>query len=56
MQKKYAILLERALKLSANLELFFMKWIPSIENKSADELARRAIRLNQNEEVHEQDC
>ncbi|PJN90075.1 reverse transcriptase-like protein [Bacillus sp. mrc49] len=55
-KKKYAILLERALKLSANLELFFMKWIPSIENKSADELARRAIRLNQNEEVHEQDC
>ncbi|AOH55445.1 reverse transcriptase-like protein [Peribacillus muralis] len=55
-KKKYAILLERALKLSAKLDLFFLKWIPSIENKSADELARRAIRLNQNEEIHEQDC
>ncbi|MFD9626702.1 reverse transcriptase-like protein [Peribacillus muralis] len=55
-KKKYAILLDQALKLSANLELFFMKWIPSLENKSADVLARRAIHLNQNEEVHEQDC
>jgi ribonuclease HI len=48
-------LLERALKLSDELDLFFMKWIPNIENKSADELARRAIRLNKAEEIHEQD-
>ncbi|MFP3415882.1 ribonuclease HI, partial [Bacillus sp. SIMBA_074] len=45
-KNKYAILLERALKLSDELELFFIKWIPNLENKSADELARRAIRLN----------
>ncbi|WP_285766159.1 reverse transcriptase-like protein [Peribacillus sp. SI8-4] len=55
-KKKYALLLERALELSANLELFFMKWIPSMENKSADELARRAIRLNRIEGAHDQDC
>lgn len=45
-KKKYGALLYEALKLSDQLELFFVKWIPSIENKSADELARRAIRLN----------
>jgi ribonuclease HI len=54
-KNKYALLLERALKLSDELDLFFMKWIPNIENKSADELARRAIRLNKAEENHEQD-
>ncbi|TKH02754.1 reverse transcriptase-like protein [Peribacillus simplex] len=54
-KNKYAILLEQALKLSDELELFFMKWIPNVENKSADELARRAIRMNKAEEIHEQD-
>ena len=44
--KKYAPLLEQALVLVRKLDLFFIKWIPSIENKSADQLARRAIRLN----------
>ena len=44
--KKYAPLLAQALELEKQLELFFIKWIPSIENKSADQLARRAIRLN----------
>ena len=44
--KKYAPLLAQALELSKKLDLFFIKWIPSIENKSADQLARRAIRLN----------
>ncbi|KAB2338254.1 reverse transcriptase-like protein [Cytobacillus depressus] len=43
--KAYAPLLERALLLSKQLELFFMKWIPSSENKVADELARTAIRM-----------
>jgi ribonuclease HI len=43
---RYSPLLETALELSRQLDLFFMKWIPSIENKSADELARRAIHLN----------
>lgn len=43
----YAPLLEKALDLSKKFELFFMKWIPSRENKVADELARQAIRKNQ---------
>lgn len=44
--KLYAPLLEEALQLSKQFDLFFMKWIPSIENKVADELARQAIRKN----------
>ncbi|MBP2241290.1 ribonuclease HI [Cytobacillus eiseniae] len=44
--KKYALLLEQALHLSKQLDLFFLKWIPSDENKTADSLARSAIRLN----------
>ena len=44
--KKYARLLAQALVLMKQLDLFFIKWIPSSENKSADQLARRAIRLN----------
>lgn len=44
--KKYAALLEEALLLTNQFELFFMKWIPSAENKTADELARAAIRKN----------
>lgn len=44
--KKFAPLLEQALKLISQLELFFIKWIPSNENKTADELARIAIRKN----------
>lgn len=45
--KLYAPLLEKALTLAASFELFFMKWIPSTENKQADELARTAIRKNE---------
>ncbi|WP_066299846.1 reverse transcriptase-like protein [Bacillus sp. FJAT-29937] len=45
-KKGYASLLETALKLSRQLDLFFMKWVPSTENKAADELARAAIRKN----------
>jgi ribonuclease HI len=48
--KRYSPLLEKALDLSSKLDLFFLKWIPSSENKSADELARRAIRQNQGEQ------
>ncbi|MHC0035730.1 reverse transcriptase-like protein [Pseudoneobacillus sp. C159] len=44
--KIYKPLLDRALELTKQLDLFFMKWIPSSENKSADELARLAIRKN----------
>lgn len=49
--KQFAPLLEKGLTLSKQLELFFMKWIPSSENKSADELARQAIRKNEVEEL-----
>jgi ribonuclease HI len=48
--KLYTPLLEEALHLSKQIELFFMKWIPSAENKAADELARLAIQKNQSEE------
>lgn len=44
--KKFTPLLSEALTLSQQLDLFFMKWIPSSENKAADELARAAIRKN----------
>lgn len=44
--KLYAPLLEKALMLAGQFDLFFMKWIPSSENKTADELARKAIRDN----------
>ena len=49
--KGYAPLLEQTLSLSSQLDLFFMKWIPSSENKVADELARLAIRKNTAEET-----
>lgn len=39
----YAPLLERVLELSKEFDLFFIKWIPSKENKVADQLARNAI-------------
>jgi ribonuclease HI len=45
--KAFSPLLEEALRLSKQLELFFMKWIPSSQNKVADELARQAIRKNE---------
>ena len=44
--KKFAPLLEQALQLSQKLDLFFIKWIPSNDNRTADELARLAIRKN----------
>jgi ribonuclease HI len=44
--KKYAALLDQALRLAKPFNLFFMKWIPSGENKKADGLAKKAIRLN----------
>lgn len=48
--KLFAPLLEQALHLSRKFPLFFMKWIPSAENKVADELARQGIRKNKHEE------
>lgn len=44
--KIYAPFLEEALALAKEFDLFFMKWIPSSENKTADNLARTAIRKN----------
>ncbi|WP_312096749.1 reverse transcriptase-like protein [Niallia sp.] len=44
--KSFAPLLEKALRLANELDLFFIKWIPSNDNKTADELARLAIRKN----------
>ncbi|WP_449622271.1 reverse transcriptase-like protein [Robertmurraya sp. Marseille-Q9965] len=44
--KAYAPFLEEALRLIHKFDLFFMKWIPSSENKTADNLARTAIRKN----------
>ncbi|MGF2616790.1 reverse transcriptase-like protein [Rossellomorea vietnamensis] len=44
--KKYGTLLEEILILAKEFDLFFIKWIPSKENKRADELARKAIHLN----------
>jgi ribonuclease HI len=42
--KLYEPLLQQALELIEQLDLFFIKWIPSKENLVADELARQAIR------------
>lgn len=42
--KRYEPLLQQALNLIEQLDLFFIKWIPSNENLVADELARQAIR------------
>jgi ribonuclease HI len=48
--KQFALLLQEALELSKQLELFFMKWIPSGENRVADELARKAIHQSRKED------
>ncbi|MEK3886093.1 reverse transcriptase-like protein [Bacillus sp. FSL K6-3431] len=44
---KYRPLLNKALDLASRLDLFFIKWIPSKENKQADQLARKAIHQNE---------
>jgi ribonuclease HI len=41
--KLYAPLLEEAVQLIDQLDLFFIKWIPEKQNKTADVLARQAI-------------
>ncbi|MFX3622756.1 MAG: reverse transcriptase-like protein [Ectobacillus sp.] len=45
--KAYLPLLEEALRLIEQFDLFFIKWIPSQQNKVADELARKAISKNE---------
>ncbi|WP_349410693.1 reverse transcriptase-like protein [Pseudalkalibacillus sp. SCS-8] len=42
----YQPLLQQVLVLKDELDLFFIKWIPSSQNKNADKLAREAIHLN----------
>ena len=42
----YKQLLGDILTLTKQMNLFFIKWVPSKENKVADELARNAIHLN----------
>lgn len=49
--KLYTPLLKEAIRLSRKFEMFFMKWIPSDENKVADKLARLAIRKNNDKEL-----
>jgi ribonuclease HI len=43
---QYKQLLHDILGMTKQIDLFFVKWIPSKENKAADELARKAIHLN----------
>ncbi|CAM3893251.1 reverse transcriptase-like protein [Mesobacillus zeae] len=45
--KLYAPLLETALVKTDKFELFFLKWVPSSMNKTADDLARKAVRQNE---------
>lgn len=41
--EEYKPLLEKAIQLSKEFDLFFIKWIPDQQNKAADALAREAI-------------
>lgn len=41
--EEYKQLLAKALQLSEQFDLFFIKWIPDQQNKAADALAREAI-------------
>ncbi|MCL7746022.1 reverse transcriptase-like protein [Halalkalibacter alkaliphilus] len=44
--KRFQPYLEKAISRIDEFELFFMKWVPSNQNKNADSLARQAIRKN----------
>lgn len=46
--KHYADFVSRALELIDQIDLFFIKWIPSNQNNAADALARQAIIKNKN--------
>ncbi|ETT81079.1 ribonuclease HI family protein [Viridibacillus sp. FSL R5-0477] len=47
----YKPYLEEALELSKKFDLFFIKWIPSSENRAADTLAREALRSYQKKQT-----
>ena len=42
-KEQFKPLLDEALALADEFDLFFIKWIPSNQNKAADSLARKAI-------------
>jgi ribonuclease HI len=44
--EKYEKLLQKALEYIDQMDLFFIKWIPGSQNKTADQLARKAIHKN----------
>ena len=48
-KEPYRTLLKEIMTLAKQFDLFFIKWVPSAENKAADELARKAIRMNNKE-------
>ncbi|CAM3250380.1 reverse transcriptase-like protein [Sporolactobacillus spathodeae] len=50
----YAAYLETALRLIDQFDLFFCKWIPDLQNRNADQLARDAI-LNQLRQTESED-
>ncbi|WP_308639892.1 reverse transcriptase-like protein [Paenibacillus silvisoli] len=41
--KRFAPLLQEALALVKQMDMFFILWVPSSENKTADELSKAAI-------------
>lgn len=43
-KEKYRLLLDEAFLYIDQFDLFFLKWIPSKQNKNADELSKQAIR------------
>ncbi|WP_078428190.1 reverse transcriptase-like protein [Alkalihalobacterium alkalinitrilicum] len=45
-KEQYQKLLDEALTYIDQFDLFFLKWIPSNQNKNADELSRQAVRKN----------
>ncbi|MGF9977896.1 ribonuclease HI family protein [Viridibacillus arvi] len=47
----YKPYLEEALELTKKFDLFFIKWIPSSENRAADTLAREALRSYQKKQT-----
>ncbi|MDT8859901.1 reverse transcriptase-like protein [Alkalihalobacillus sp. MEB130] len=44
--KRFQPYLEKAIARIEQFDLFFIKWVPSNQNKQADSLARKAIREN----------
>lgn len=45
-KEPYRSLLIESLQLASAFPLFFIKWIPEAQNKTADQLSREAIRKN----------